>query len=224
MGIFGLIIMTFLMPRILATISSNGANSPQLPIAAIMFIVILVFGVFFVACPAIWVFFYSSRHVKATCEARDLVARWTDACPLPVLALCLWSLFSGFTMLIMPFSGHLVVPFFGTFVSGLPGVIFYLAAAALWLLAAWLLYKLDLRGWWLAFIILCLQSASSLLTFARHNMLEMYRLMHYPPAQIEQVQKIGLFEGNWFPGMMLCSFLLFLGYLLFIKKYLPRKV
>ena len=44
----------------------------------------IFFFVAFVLVPAVWVFFYKSRHVKATCEARDPVTRWTDACPLPV--------------------------------------------------------------------------------------------------------------------------------------------
>jgi hypothetical protein len=50
----------------------------------------------------------------------------------------------------------------------------------------------------------------------------MYQLMDYPQAQINQIQKIGLFAGNrmgWFTA--LCS-LPFLGYLLFIKKYLLK--
>jgi hypothetical protein len=43
-----------------------------------------------------------------------------------------------------------------------------------------------------------------------------------PQAQIDQIQKMGLFTGNrmgWFTA--LCS-LPFLGYLLFIKKYLRK--
>ena len=31
----------------------------------------LVLGVVFVIVPAVWTFFYNSRHVKATCETRD---------------------------------------------------------------------------------------------------------------------------------------------------------
>ena len=75
-------------------------------------------GVFFIALPKVWIFFHNSRHVKATCEARYSVTRWTDACPLPVLALCLWLLVSAPMMLVMP-------------VTGLTGTAFCLAIAAM---------------------------------------------------------------------------------------------
>jgi hypothetical protein len=54
-------------------------------------------------------------------------------------------------------------------------------------------------------------------------MLEMYRLMDYPEAQIEQIQKSGLLVGNRMSWLMAFSMLPFLGYLLFIRKFLLRK-
>ena len=70
-----------------------------------MVIALLFLGVFFVILPAVWIFFYKSRQVKATCEARDPVARWTDACPLPVLALCLWFLFFRLGLVLQVYGG-----------------------------------------------------------------------------------------------------------------------
>ena len=70
--------------------SGVAAGQPQLPPVAKLMIVLIPFlmmGFVFVLLPIAWVLFYRSRHVQATCEARDPVARWTDACPLPVLAL-----------------------------------------------------------------------------------------------------------------------------------------
>jgi hypothetical protein len=65
--------------------------------------------------------------------------------------------------------------------------------------------------------------ASALLTFAQHDMMETYRLMGYPEAQIEQIQKSGLLVGNRMTWLMALSMLPFLGYLLFIKKFLRSK-
>jgi hypothetical protein len=227
MGLFIVIIMAFLMPKILANVSPGGtAGHPAMPpgvMAGMMIGIFLVYGVLFVILPAVWTFFYNSRHVKATCETRDPATRWTDACPLPVLGLCLWLLFSVPMMLIMPLAGHGVMPFFGTFLTGLPGSLFCLAVAALWSYAAWLLYKLDARGWWLVLIALCVFMVSALVTFAQHDMLEMYRLMGYPEVQIEQMQKSGFLMGTRLSWLMSLSMLPFLGYLLFVKKFLPRK-
>ena len=119
MGLFVLVFMAFLVPKMLANLSSSGttghpaSSSPLM--AMVMVGMFLVLGVFFVILPAVWTFFYNSRHVKATCEARDPVTRWTDACPLPVLGFCLWLAFSVPMMLIMPIAGHGVMPFFGIF-------------------------------------------------------------------------------------------------------------
>jgi hypothetical protein len=222
-GMFSLVAMAFIMPSILADVP---AGQPALPPAAksvVMVGVLLTLGVFFIMAPAVWVFFYNSRHVKATCAARDPVTRWTDGCPLPVLAICLWSAFSVPMMLIMPLAGYGVIPFFGTFLTGIPSAMFCIAMAAVWGYAAWSLYKLEVQGWWLILIGLCVFTASSVLTFARHDLMEMYRLMDYPQAQIDQIQKFGFLTGNRMAWMMALCLLPFLGYLIFIKKFLRRQ-
>jgi hypothetical protein len=225
-GVAGLLFMVFFMPQMLANMSAGGAAgqpglSPRLQ-AVVMAVVCLMFGVFLIIVPAVWIFFYGNRDVKATCEMRDPVTRWTDSCPLPVLALALLFMISAPFMLVIPLMGHGVMPFFGGFLTGIPGAMYCLILGALWGYAAWLLYKLEPRGWWLILIVMCVLMASGLLTFARHDMLEMYRLMGYPEAQIEQIQRSGLFVKNQMTWMMALSMLPFLGYLLFIKKYFRR--
>jgi hypothetical protein len=226
-GLIAVVAMAVIMPKMMANLSSGGkSGSPAMPssaLAAVMIFMFVFYGVLFVILPAIWTFFYHSRHVKATCEARDPVTRWTDACPLPVLALCLWLLFAVPMLLLMPIASHGVMPFFGLLLTGLPGTLLCLAIAALWIFAAGLLYKLDVRGWWLIFIVMAGFMASALLTFAHHDILEMYQLMGYSEAQIELMKKSGLLEGNRMNWLMSLSVVPFLGYLLFIKKYLGRK-
>lgn len=227
MGLIAMTCMAFIMPKILAGAASAGTNAnhaaPAAAIAGTMAVVLVIFAIVFVIVPAVWIFFYGSRHVKATCETRDPVTRWTDACPLPVLALCLWLLFAVPTFLLLPVMGHGVVPFFGMFLTGVPGTLLCLALAALWAYAAWLLYKLDVRGWWLILIAFVVFMVSAVLTYARHDIIEMYQLMGYPQAQIDQIQKIGLLTGNRMAWMMSFSMLPFLGYILFVKKYLRGK-
>ena len=227
MGVIALISVAIIMPKILAGAASAGTDAnhaaPAAAIAGAMAVVFVIFGVFFVIVPAIWIFFYHSRHVKATCETRDPVTRWTDACPLPVLALCLWLLFAVPMLLLMPIVGHGVIPFFGMFLTGLPGTLLCLAIAALWAYAAWLLYKLDVRGWWLILIAFVVFMVSSVMTYARHDITEMYQLMGYPQAQIDQIQKTGLLTGNRMAWIMSFTMLPFLGYILFVKKYLRGK-
>jgi hypothetical protein len=226
-GLITLVAMVFVLPKVLANIQASApSGQPAMPAAAIggiMIFACLILGVFFIIVPAVWIFFYGSSHVKATCEARDRVTRWTDACPLPVLGFCLWLLFSALMMLVMPVMAHGVMPFFGTFLTGLPGSLLCLVLASLWTCAAWLLYQLDVRGWWLILIAMIVFMVSALLTYARHDILEIYQLMGYPQAQIDQIQKTGLLTGNSMTWVMTFSMLPFLGYILFIKKYFSGK-
>jgi hypothetical protein len=226
MGICMTAVMPFVMSKTMANLPPNAkTGQPIMPPGAITGMVIgmtIFFFVCFVLVPAVWTFFYNSRHVKATCETRDPVTRWTDACPLPVLAICLWTWLAVPLMLVMPLTGLAVMPCFGMFVSGLTGSLFCLVIAAVWGVAGWWLYRLDARGWWLILIAMVLFMVSALMTYAHHDIIEMYQLQGLPQAQIDQMQKMGLFTGNrmsWFTA--LCSLPL-LGYLLFIKKYLRK--
>jgi hypothetical protein len=227
MGILMTAVMGFLLPKIMESAAAAAQNTnhamPQSAIGIAVVAMLLVMGFLFVLLPALWTFFYQSRHVKATCEARDPVTRWTDACPLPVLGLCLWVLFALPMLLLMPLSGHVVLPFFGAFLTGLPGSLVCLVLAAIWGYAAWLLYRLDVCGWWLILVALLVYLASSLLTFAHHDVTEMYQLMGYPPAQIDQMQKMGIWSGNRLICLMCVSMVPFLAYLFFVKKYFGGK-
>jgi len=110
------------------------------------------------------------------------------------------------------------------FISGLPGVMFCLANAALWIFAAGLLYQLDVRGWWLILGVFFLYMISSFLTFAQHDIMEMYRLMDYPQTQIDQLEKLGIFKGSIMIWMTAFFMVPILGYLLFIRKYFRQKI
>jgi hypothetical protein len=229
-GVIGLIGMAFIMPKVLANIpapATGTASPPPLPsgaIAAVMVFMFLFFGIFFIAAPAVWIFFYKGRHVKATCESRHPATCWTDACPLPVLGLCVWLLFSAMIMMLMPLMGLGVMPFFGTFLTGLWGTLLCLGMTCLWGYAAWLIYRLKPQGWWLILAAMIVWMASAWLTFQHHDMLEMYQLMGYPQAQIDQIQKTGVFSGNRLNWLMELSGLPLLAYLLFVKRYFPKEV
>ena len=226
MGVVMTAVMPFFMSKTFANLPPNAqTGQPAMPPGVITGMVIgmtIFFLVFMVLVPALWVFFYGSRHVKATCEARDPAPRWTDACPLPVLGFCLWTWLAVPMMLFVPLAGHAVMPCFGVFITGLPAVLFCLIIAAVWGVAGWWLYRLDARGWWLILVAMVLFAVSALLTYAHHDLIEMYQLQGLPQTQIEQKQKMGLFTGHRMSWMTALFTLPFVGYLLFIKKYLRK--
>ncbi len=176
----------------------------------------------YIVIPAILVFFYGSRHVKATCEVRDPVVRWTDRCPLPVLACVLWLVFGAVTMLIAPLAYRGVFPFFGTLLTGPTGSVTYLVLAGLWAYAAWALYHLDRRGWWIIFVALFLFAVSAFITYSRHDVAELHRLMGTPEQQIAELQKVSFLKGKAMAWMTLICTLPFLGYLVYLRKFLRK--
>jgi len=80
---------------------------PEAARTVAMIVALGFMGLLFIVLPGGLILVYQSRHTKATCEARDPVPRWTDACPLPVLAL---SLMLGFGVVLVTTHslGHLV--------------------------------------------------------------------------------------------------------------------
>ena len=52
---------------------------------------------------------------------------------------------------------------------------------------------------------------------------EMYQLMGYPQAQIDQMRQTGLLTGNLMAWLMPISLLPIIGYLIFVKKYFRAK-
>jgi MFS family permease len=225
-GIISIAILAAMVPQLSAIVdSARQPGQPEIPPSARSFIIAIsatIVVVSYVVIPAVLVIFYGSRHVKTTCEVRDPVVRWTDRCPLPILACILWLVFSVVTMLIAPLAYRGVFPFFGTFVSGPMGSAIYLVLAGIWAYAAWALYHLDRRGWWIIFVGLFLFAVSAFITYSRHDVTELYRLMGTPEQQIAEIQKFNFLKGKAMPWMTLICTLPFLGYLVYLRKFLRK--
>jgi hypothetical protein len=223
-GILGIGIMAFLMPKMLAQIQAANSGVPDSLNTGITIIMLGMLSIIFIVLPVLLVLFYGSRHVKATCEARDLIPRWTDACPLPVLALSLLCGLCVVSMLPMLLIYHSVMPFFGHFVTGIPGTGMVLGMMVLWGYCAWAIYRLKIDGWWILLIGTFVLAASAVITFLYVDLMEMYRLAGYPEQQIEQIQKYNFFSGKSLALLMPLSSVLWIGYLLYVKKYFRQPV
>lgn len=225
-GVISIAAMAAMAPHFMETIrAARPPGQPELPPAANLIMLLIpavTLSVIFLVLPGVWVFFYRSKHVKATCETCDPVERWTDRCPLPVLALSLVLAMGTPMMLMMPVAYHGVMPFFGMFLTGLPGTVAGLVLAAIWGYSAWALYRLDRRGWWLIFACITFFAISSVITYSRHDLTEVYRLMNYPEEQIVQIQKFGMFKRGVMPWLMLLCTVPWIGYLLYVRKFFRK--
>ena len=224
--VMGVIVVGFravFLPWILDNPPPGVEPLPEAARVVMMVVMSGVMAVCFVALPGLLVLFYRSRHVKATCEARDPVQRWTDACPLPVLGLSLVLGCCAVSMLPMLFAYHSVVPCFGRLVSGAPGTGLMLVMIAWWGYCAWAIYRLKPAGWWAIVIGFGVMLVSALLTFTRVDLVEMYRLMGYPEEQIQQMQRYNLFKGRNMLLFITSGSLVWFGYLAWVRKYFRRE-
>lgn len=222
-GAAALIMFIWLGPAIFNSAAAGGGQ-PMPPAArAIAMVVAIGFlGVFFIVIPGALVLFFGSSHVKATVEALDPQPRWTDACPLPVLAVSLLTGFGAVSMLTMPVAYNGTMPFFGLILTGFVGSMLWVVLAGLLAYAAWAIYHLRPAGWWIVVLSLIVLTISNAVTFSRIQLSTLYREMGYPEKQIEQIEKFGLFGPTQMVVWTLVFMAPIIGYLMFIKKYLRK--
>jgi hypothetical protein len=228
LGWVGLCVGVISLIVVMATLSSMDAvmrqSGQELPPGALLIgkiIAVCVVLVMYVIIPGALVLFYRSRHVKLTCEARDPVARWTDRCPLPVLAWCLLQVYGAVAMLLVwKFAG--AVPLFGYVLTGWSAHAIWVGFSLFCLWAARGFYRLNPRAWLAYTTLMFLGGLSSLVTFSRIGLLDYYRIMGLPEWQIKQIAVSPLVQGHNFLWGSTVGLAIFLGYLVFLRRYFVR--
>jgi hypothetical protein len=215
--------MLVFLPKVFQSIPGGGQAMPPAALAVAMVVAFVTIGLLFIVVPGVLVLFYRSKHVKATCEARDHVPRWTDACPLPVLGLSLWLAFAAINLLAIPVIMNGVFPVFGTLLSGWSGSLVCVAVAGVWVYCALAVYRLEPAGWWLILLSMLLVAVSAWLSFSRIDVFEMYRQMGYSEPQLQMMQQFNFLTGRNLGYLSLASVTPIFLYLLFVKRFFhPR--
>jgi hypothetical protein len=218
-GIIGLIFMLLLMPGMYEKMGESGQMPPG--VARIMKYIMTGFmTVLYVIIPAVLVLFYGNKNVKATCEFRDTKVRWTDKCPLPVLAL---SLMFGFWAVSMPFTVFygFSIPFFGSILTGLSGAGVVLLVILLAGYVAWGTYRLSINAWWCAVLLITAWVLSAAITFLRVSILDFYEKMNFPEQQLDTMKQFSISQDYMVLSLGLWA-AAFMGYLLYTRRYFVR--
>lgn len=218
-GVSGVIFMLLLMPDIYNQMGESGQMPPVA--ARIMKYVMAVFmTVFYVIIPAALVLFYGSKNVKATCEFRDTKVRWTDKCPLPVLALSLMFGFWAVSMSFTVFYGC-AIPFFGAILTGLSGAGVVLLVTLLAGYVAWGTYRLSINAWWCAVLLIIAWALSTAITFSRISIMDFYEKMNFPEQQLDAMKQFSISQDYMVLFLVLWA-AAFIGYLLYTRRYFVR--
>jgi hypothetical protein len=179
----------------------------------------LFLALIYVVVPGVLILFYRSRHVRATCEALDPKPRWTDRCPLPVLALVLmYGLAAVCTLMVICYRS--VMPFFGTLLSGTAGTAALIACSGFFLFLARGLYRRRMAAWWAALAATATMAVSVALTLTRISLVDWYDAMGFSEQQLEVLEAMeqtgltsttGLYMGVWFAALLI--------YFLCVRRY-----
>lgn len=216
-GLGGLLVLWLILPDMYAQMAANG----QMPQAVASLIMWGTFGfmlVFYVGLPGGMALFYCNKNVKSTCEFRNPDDCWTDACPLPVLALSLLFSFWAVSLLAMGFYGW-VIPFFGFLLSGATGATVALATMVFLAYVAWGTYRLDVRAWTCSVGMVGAWALSIGLTFSRYSLMDFYAKMNFPEQQLELMKPVCSTQGPLFIGIGALWVVALLGYLLYAKRF-----
>ena len=215
-GACGLVFVLLFLPNMFDQMPEN-AEIPAAAVTVMKCVMLVFMALFYVIIPGALVMFYKSSHVKATCEYRDTNIRWTDKCPLPVLGVSMVCAFWSVSILFMG-AYKWTIPFFGVVLSGISGAIVVLVLALLLGYAAWGAYKLDMKAWWCALVVIVGWFLSTIITFSRVDMLTFYEQMGFGEQQLEIMKQysnmwgyMSLFLGIWV--------IVVLAYLLYVRKY-----
>lgn len=222
-GIISFGMNAFMLPRMVGHVP----GTPEIPEAVkniVTLVTVSMVGLFGIVMPGSLVAFYGSRNVRETCWSRDPVTRWTDSFPLPLLAVTLILALGAVTMVLMIPTYNGVVPLFGTYVSGVPGAGILLVVALAYAFAARECFHRRLVGWWAAVALYLIGGISSFTTFMTVGLLPMYQRMGLSELQLARITETGISNQPWFMGFMFVSWIAYLGFVVFTKRYFSKPI
>ncbi|MBW8877373.1 MAG: hypothetical protein JF614_20605 [Acidobacteria bacterium] len=224
-GVFAVALTFLLLPRVIKGISDSTGQAADPSVGMVVTGCASVFLIlFYLVLPGILVLFYRGPNVQATFEAKDPSIPWTDRVPASVLALALMLAFGAVSSLTAMAYG--VLPVFGTLLTGIPAILAFLSMGLICALLAWGVYHRRPAAWWalLGFWIFGCVNSVFFFRAGGSSVREVYVAMGTPPAQLEMIDKMGLYDMFASPVLLVLDVVLWLGwlgFLIWVKRFFP---
>lgn len=212
------LLMLVIMRLIPFDLAAQGQQIPPQLAMIIQVVMLGTMGFIYFFLPGIFILFYRSKHVQATCDFQDPHVRWTERCPLPVLAMSLM-LGAGAISMIFSVSYGFVIPFFGILLKGVPASLLILPITLILAYLAWATYRLKIAAWWTTLVFYITFGVSSIITFSRIGIMEYYQELNFPEEQLRIMKQSGIIDRMNMPLMFGVSFVVFVGYMLWVRRY-----
>lgn len=226
LGVLITILLTAVLPVTMKAALQTQQNAGGAPPAAvstgvmavILTIIIVFMAIILIVVPIAYIVFYSRQDVAATCRYRDPVEPWTDRAPLPVLGASV-VFFLGSLYLLVAGVSTPIFPFFGRYLTGIPGSACFVVLAALDAYLAVALFRLKSAGWWIAIVTVPVRLLSMALTYARADLMQAYSKMGMSDTQLQMMQSNPFVRSRVILWWSLLSIVILFGYLLWLKRY-----
>ncbi len=222
-GVVSFVAFVFLIGPMMWESMARDGKVPREMIMGMLMVMGLFVACVYILLPGLFLVLCHRESVRATCQRRDPKIRWTDRCPMPVLALSIM-LASSLVSLSSLVAYGCVVPLFGVFISGAAGAVAIALLAIVLIYLAWGTYRLQMAAWWGTLVLWIVGILNSAVTFSRGGLMELYEKMGLPAEQLEMVRKSGLVESlaQWGPLASLVGGAAVVACLLYVRRYFVR--
>jgi MFS family permease len=216
-GICSLIVGILVVPGMVAQLGAGSALPPETAVL-MMAVTFGVSGVIYVVLPGLFVLFYRSPSVTATCRVRHPDPQWIDHIPRRLLTLIVvWVLLAA-SVLVMP-GYNFLFPFFGLVLTGVAGAFSWTVVLAVCVALAVGTSRRAPWAWWGGVALTVVATLSSILTVLRFDMMEIMALMGLPEDQAAMMKALPMLDG-WIPVLgSLVVWGTFLAYLMTLRRY-----
>jgi hypothetical protein len=133
---------------------------------------------------------------------------------------------AGFMVLCLPMMGTYgwAVPFFGIILSGTKGVGVILVVMVFLGYVSRGLYKLNMKAWRGAVIMVIVWGTTCAITFSRITLMDFYSAMNLPSQQLETMKPFAVSLESKMAPFCVVWMLVAMAYLFFIRRYLTGRV
>lgn len=235
-GFLGTLVMAFILPTIMHQLPSEIPSGMELPgklppgielgvtVGMILFSTLLM-----VILPAIFLFFYSRKSVKATCLAQKgaqlatplAMEAPTPGLPIPLLILGAWESFTALS--VFPSVFFHVTIMFGIVLRGAAAVLVLLTYSLLSGSAAWMIFRQRIIGWQIALFKTGFFAISALVTYLHSpDIVQVFREMGYSSQMLRIYDEFPQFMPLVWLGSMVIMILLIV-FILYTRQFFPKE-
>lgn len=216
-GICSLIVAVVVVPAVVVRLGGESALPPEMAVL-VMAVTFGVIAVLYVVLPGLFVLFYRSPGVAATCRARHPNPQWIDRIPRGLLTLMVvWVLLAA-SALLMP-AYDFFFPFFGLVLTGAAGALLWAIVLAVCAALALGTGRRAPWAWWGGVALTIAATLSSTLTLLRFDIREIMALMALPEGQVAMIESLPKLDGSIPVLASLVVWGTFLAYLLTLRRY-----